>query len=64
MPGEKINKKCCKGKFSYLLTGKESNGSKSNKSFNMRYSQLVKTSNMKKSVIGRISFKRDEFKLL
>jgi hypothetical protein len=57
-------KKCCKPGLLFNLTGKESNGTKSNKSFNMRYSQLVKTSNMKRSVIGRITFKREEFKLL
>ena len=57
-------KKCCKPGLLFNLTGKESNGAKSNKSFNMRYSQLVKTSNMKRSVIGRITFKREEFKLL
>ena len=57
-------KKCCKPGLLFNLSGTESNGTKSNKSFNMRYSQLVKTSNMKRSVIGRITFKREEFKLL
>jgi hypothetical protein len=56
--------KCCKPGMLFTLTGKESNGNKSNKSFNMRYSDLVKTSNMKRSVIGRITFVRNEFKLL